>query len=249
MSRDDCGFFGRGRRGGLGDDHHGGAQQPAVQRPGLRSRACMTVPGGVLGGLSCSPIAWCRFGVEWACRSGPPALDPVALQQRHEAALHALRNHRARLATISGLARRAGLGRLVDAAPQILRRLDDVAWRISARRTACVIVDVALGAGAHIGHLGLRAHPFARASRCEFGFQFAAMRAVPAAIRWSAATSSLLGSPAADRRPRSVRRSVCMARQLMGERMRLGQAGKVRIAQANTRRWRQPSNRPTTRAV
>ena len=74
-----------------------------------------------------------------------------------------------RTSTISGSPGAAG-GQAVEAALQVLGGLDDVGGEFLHGILAC-LVHFPAAAGAHIGHLGLGAHPAVLHLR-QFGFQF-----------------------------------------------------------------------------
>ena len=239
--------------GGLGDHHHGRAQQPAVQGPG-RVQACITVPGGC-SALSCSAIAWCRLGSN-GCAGRVLALDAVALQQCRRSCARRLRSPRAPW-------RRSPARRRAAAAGCRGRACRFSAASTTSRgeflhRVLAGVVHVALGAGAHVGDFRLGAHPAVASSR-------PARPPARRCGRWRPASAAPACSSGAGRghRPRArCRRAVlvgcpdvrCMTRQLGGP-MPLRQAGEhMAVSRTCSRNFAdaavlQPSSWPMTRAV
>ena len=157
---------GQFRRRRLGDDHHGRTQQPAVQGPGrgpgLHHRAGRVRLALLLG------HRLVQVGVE-RLPGRVLALDAVALQDARGSCARRRRGPRAACRrSPAGPARRRR--QAVDAAPQVLRRLDHVGGEF-LHRVLPGLVDLAAGAGAHVGDLRLGAHPAVLHLR-HLGLQF-----------------------------------------------------------------------------
>ena len=143
----------------------GRSSRPFSVQAGVQ--ACITVPGGCAS-LSCSAMAWCRLGSN-GLPVGSSRLMPLRSSTARKLRSTPSRPSRS-LPTISGSVR-LGRRQAVDAAAQVIRRLHYVGGEL-LHRVLPRFIDLAAGAGAHVGDLGLGAHPAIlqlRHLRLEFG--------------------------------------------------------------------------------